>query len=83
MLDQFEVLTSAGVVLWSRSYSTTPAALLNAFIRDVLIEENVSAEALKETDKPYQRDGRTFRWTSVKELGLVFIVGADSVQFGY
>ena len=41
MLDGFEILTTSGVVLWSRSYVPVNTSLVNGFIKDVFIEEKV------------------------------------------
>ena len=39
MLDTFEIVTTSGVVLWSRTYVPVGANVINSLIRDVFIEE--------------------------------------------
>lgn len=82
MLDGFEILTTSGVVLWSRSYVPVNTSLVNGFIKDVFIEEKVlpgGAAAVVENDSaaknlPYKKDQYTLKWASVKDLGLIFVV---------
>ena len=83
MLDGFEILTTSGVVLWSRSYVPVNTSLVNGFIKDVFIEEKVlqggGAAAVAENDSaaknlPYKKDQYTLKWASVKDLGLIFVV---------
>ena len=80
MLDSFEILTTSGVVLWSRSSVPIAASIINSFIRDVFIEETalhgatLSNEASAEQNPAYKRDQFTLKWTSIKDLGLIFVV---------
>ena len=79
MLDSFEILTTSGVVLWSRSFSPVSSDLINHFINDVFIEEKGSSTATREsqsaaTNPPYKSDQQTLKWTFVKELGIIFVV---------
>lgn len=79
MLDGFEILTTSGVVLWSRSYASISTGLINGFIKDVLIEENVvpvgnAAEGSPTVNAPYKKDIYTLKWISVRDLGLIFVV---------
>ena len=80
MLDSFEILTTSGVVLWSRSYSSVRAGLINGFIQDVFIEEKVlpstgaSSDGSAGQNPSYKKDRYTLKWTSVKDLGLIFVV---------
>ena len=81
MLDSFEILTTSGVVLWSRSNVPIAASIINNFIRDVFIEETalrgatLSNEVSADQNPAYKKDQYTLRWTSVKDLGLIFVVG--------
>ena len=80
MLDSFEILTTSGVVLWSKSYVHVNGTLINNFIRDVFIEEKVlpvpaASDASAAQNPSYRREKYTVRWTSVKDLGLIFVVG--------
>jgi hypothetical protein len=78
MLDTFEILTTSGVVLWSRSYTKVSPAVINNFISDVFIEEKNGAPGANDqsaaTNPPYKYDQHTLRWTFVKELGVIFVV---------
>ena len=80
MLDGFEILTTSGVVLWSKSYAPISSSLINGFIKDVFIEEKVLPGATTADDTSasrhpsYKREKYTLRWASVKDLGLIFVV---------
>jgi signal recognition particle receptor subunit alpha len=71
MLDSFEVLTTSGVVLWSKRYAPIGAGLINSFIRDVFIEEHNDTSR---TSTIYRKDGHTLKWRTAKDLGLIFVV---------
>ncbi|OIW30546.1 SRP54-domain-containing protein [Coniochaeta ligniaria NRRL 30616] len=78
MLDSFEILTTSGVVLWSRSYSHVSPSVINNFITDIFIEEKNKVSGAKENQSaavnpPYKYDQHTLRWTFVKELGVIFV----------
>ena len=81
MLDTFEILTTTGVVLWSKSYAPVNPSVINSLINDVFIEERtLSGAAVGEdisaaNNPPYKHDQHTLKWTTVKELGLIFVVG--------
>lgn len=80
MLDNFNILTTSGVVLWSKSYAPVNSGILHNFIKDVFIEEKVLQSASVEGDAStaqnptYKRDKYTLKWTGVKDLGLIFVV---------
>jgi signal recognition particle receptor subunit alpha len=79
MLDTFEILTTSGVVLWSRSYAPVSPSIVNSFIADVFIEEKGAATGAKDnqpaaSNPPYKSEQHTLRWTFVKELGIIFVV---------
>lgn len=77
MLDTFEILSTSGVVLWSKTYVPVGASVINSLIKDVFIEER-SATAIDESaaaQKPvYRKEGYTLKWTTAKDLGLIFVV---------
>ena len=81
MLDSFEILTTSGVVLWSRSYAPVNSSIINGLIRDAFIEEKVLPGGSAKDDTSaakhpsYKRDQYSLKWTTVKELGLIFVVG--------
>ncbi|KAL7923401.1 signal recognition particle, alpha subunit, N-terminal domain-containing protein [Trichoderma austrokoningii] len=79
MLDAFEVLTTSGVVVWSRTYAPVSPSIVNNFIADTFIEEKKGGIAPSDsqsaaTNPPYKSDQHTLKWTFVKELGLIFVV---------
>lgn len=80
MLDGFEILTTSGVVLWSRAYAPVSSSLVNGFIKDVFIEEKLlpggaAADDTSATQhSSYKKEKYTLRWASAKELGLIFVV---------
>jgi len=79
MLDTFEILNTAGVVLWSRTYAPVSPSVVNSFITDVFIEEKTAVAGAKHgasaaSNPPYRHDQHTVRWTFEKELGIIFVV---------
>lgn len=80
MLDSFEILTTSGVVLWSRSYVPVGASVINGLIKDVFIEEKVlpgasiAGDVSAARNPAYKKDQYTVKWTGVKDLGLIFVV---------
>ena len=80
MLDKFEILTTSGVVLWSKTSTPVSASVINTFIKDVFIEEHISGHAVSDRNgtavrsHPYKHDKYTLRWTTAKDLGLIFVV---------
>ncbi|KAL9045376.1 MAG: hypothetical protein Q9214_001565 [Letrouitia sp. 1 TL-2023] len=85
MLDGFEILTTSGVVLWSKSYIPVSAGVINSFIKDVFIEEtiapgaSVADNASAAKNPSYKKDKYTLRWASVKDLGLIFVAVYQSL----
>jgi len=74
MLDAFEILTTSGVVLWSRSTSNIGAIAVNSLINDVFIEERVRSTLQGSGNPTYKHDKYTLKYTLVKDLGLMFVV---------
>ncbi len=80
MLDTFEILTTSGVVLWSRSYTAISPVIINSLITNVFIEERtlpgagIADDISAAKNPPYKHDHHTLKWTTVKELGLIFVV---------
>ena len=80
MLDGFEILTTSGVVLWSKSYTPVKSSIINGFIKDVFIEEKVlpgaivAADASAAQNPTYRKDRYALKWASAKDLGLIFVV---------
>ncbi|KAL8690248.1 MAG: hypothetical protein Q9224_004451 [Gallowayella concinna] len=84
MLDGFEILTTSGVVLWSKSYAPLSSGLINGFLKDVFIEEKIlPSPATDDTSAAqhpsYKREKYTLRWASVKDLGLIFVAVYQSL----
>ncbi|KAL1647941.1 hypothetical protein SLS58_002265 [Diplodia intermedia] len=77
MLDSFEVLSTSGVVLWSKKYAPVNPKTIDALIREVFIEErNVATDDQKPT---FKRDGYTLKWTTAKDFGLIFVAVYQSL----
>lgn len=85
MLDSFEILTTSGVVLWSKSYAPTNPAIINSLITNVFIEERtlpgagIADDISAANNPPYKYDQHTLKWTTVKELGLIFVVCTETL----
>ncbi|KAJ4297815.1 hypothetical protein N0V90_005711 [Kalmusia sp. IMI 367209] len=80
MLDTFEILTTSGVVLWSRKYAPVGPHIINSLIRDVFIEERVQPQQEDAGSKPtYRKEGYTLKWTTAKDLGLIFVAVYQSL----
>lgn len=83
MLDSFEIITTSGVVLWSKTYNPVSPNIINSFIKDVFIEDTLSTGASAGADTSAARnpvcksDKYTLKWTTAKDLGLIFVVGPD------
>ena len=80
MLDSFEIITTSGVVLWSRANALVGANIVNSLINDVFIEEKVRPTSSQPEDTPtarkpiYKFEKYTLKWTLAKDLGLIFVV---------
>ena len=89
MLDGFEILSTSGVVLWSKSYVPVSSGIINRFIKDVFIEEKVvpgaglAEDASAANNPTYKKEQYTLRWTSVKDLGLIFVVCIPYVKIAH
>lgn len=76
MLEAFEVLTTSGVVLWSKSYAPVGAHVVNSLINDVFIEEKVRAQnqAASSAAPIYKKEKYTLKWKQVEDFNLIFVV---------
>jgi signal recognition particle receptor subunit alpha len=87
MLDTFEILSTSGVVLWSKSYVPVGSSIIDSLIRDVFIEERIPGasklgEESESSQKPtYKREGYTLKWTTAKDFGLIFVVCDAVISF--
>jgi signal recognition particle receptor subunit alpha len=79
MLDAFEILTTSGVVLWSRSTSNVGATAVNSLINDVFIEDKVRPTTTVSGNPTYKHDKYTLKYTLVKDLGLIFVAVYQSL----
>lgn len=84
MLDTFEIITTSGVVLWSRTYAPVSPSVINDFIADTFIEEkhsgNVAGSSQSASTNPaYNTDHHTLKWTTVKELGVIFVASQENL----
>ena len=84
MLDAFEILTTSGIVLWRTQYAPVSSNVINSLINDVFIEErqkpNAAVTESGGSNAPYKKDKYTLRWTSAKDLGVIFVVGKRDIQ---
>ena len=79
MLDCFEIITTSGVVLWSRSNIPIGPNVVNTLINDVFIEEKArpivgGGDGSSMRHPAYKVDKYTLKYTLVKDLGLIFVV---------
>ena len=76
MLEAFEILTTSGVVLWSKSYAPVGAHVINSLINDVFIEEKVVPQSSSGsgTSPVFKKEKYTLKWKRVKEFNLIFVV---------
>ncbi|KAJ9612289.1 hypothetical protein H2200_003886 [Cladophialophora chaetospira] len=79
MLDAFEILTTSGVVLWSRATSKIGATAVNSLINDVFIEEKVRPTTTTSGKPTYKHEKYTLKYTLVKDLGLIFVAVYQSL----
>lgn len=76
MLDAFEIVTTSGIVLWRKEYSPLSSNVINSLISDVFIEERGGKTGEGDGKAAaYKKDKYTLRWTSAKDVGLIFVVG--------
>ena len=75
MLDAFEIVTTSGIVLWRKQYASVSSNVINSLINDVFIEDRGKKSADGESNPPYRKEKYTLRWTSAKDVGLIFVVG--------
>lgn len=76
MLEAFEILTTSGVVLWSKSYAPVGAHVINSLINDVFIEEKVVPQNATAggVSPAFKKEKYTLKWKRVKEFDLIFVV---------
>ena len=85
MLDSFEILTTSGVVLWSKQYVSVSSNIVNALITDVFIEERIPSatkaqgDARASRNTPYKKEKYTMKWATAKDIGLIFVAVYQSM----
>lgn len=80
MLDAFEIFTTSGIVLWSKTFVPISSTLINSFVTNVFIEEQLGTKSISNVSAvenlPYTHGQHTLKWTIVKELGIIFVVSS-------
>ena len=79
MLEAFEILTTSGVVLWSKSYAPVGAHVINSLINDVFIEEKVVPQNAG-VSPVFKKEKYTLKWRRNKEFNLIFVVRPGPAQ---
>lgn len=76
MLDAFEIMTSSGVVLWSKCDASVGSHIVNDLINDIFIEEKAGPQTSSvEIGAPvYKKEKYSLKWRRVKDFGLIFVV---------
>jgi hypothetical protein len=75
MLDAFEVITTSGVVLWSRQGSSSGAGqAVNSLINDIFIAGPFRPSKDAASNAAYKHDKYTLKYALVQDLGLMFVV---------
>lgn len=83
MLDTFEVITTSGVVLWSKTYAPVGTHIINSLIKDVFIEERTHLQdsGVDRSARRYNKEQYTLKWTEAKGFGLIFVVSGTIKDF--
>ncbi|KAJ5919054.1 Signal recognition particle receptor subunit alpha [Penicillium verhagenii] len=81
MLEAFEILTTSGVVLWSKSYAPVGSHVINSLINDVFIEEKVAPQSTSAAgvSPTFKKEKYTLKWKRVKEFNLIFVAVYQSL----
>ncbi|KAK5175343.1 uncharacterized protein LTR77_000482 [Saxophila tyrrhenica] len=79
MLDAFEILTTSGIVLWRKQYAPVSSSVVNSLINDVFIEQRGQKSNDGGKNPPYRKEKYTLRYTSAKDVGLIFVVVYQSL----
>ncbi|KAF3490660.1 signal recognition particle receptor subunit alpha [Arthroderma uncinatum] len=81
MLDAFEIITTSGVVLWSKTYAPVGTHIINSLIKDVFIEEKTHLQdsSVDRTARKYSKEQYTLKWTEAKGFGLIFVAVYQSL----
>ncbi|PKY06775.1 P-loop containing nucleoside triphosphate hydrolase protein [Aspergillus campestris IBT 28561] len=79
MLETFEIFTTSGVVLWSKSYAPVGSHVVNSLINDVFIEEKTQQSQVPGLSPAYKKEKYTLKWKRVKEFNLIFVAVYQSL----
>ncbi|KAL4905290.1 hypothetical protein BDW74DRAFT_153373 [Aspergillus multicolor] len=80
MLDAFEILSTSGVVLWSKSYAPIGSHVVNSLINDVFIEEKAQLQNTTNGVSPtFKKEKYTLKWRRSKDFNLIFVAVYQSL----
>ncbi|CEL01725.1 Putative Signal recognition particle receptor [Aspergillus calidoustus] len=80
MLEAFEILTTSGVVLWSKSYASVGSHVVNSLINDVFIEEKAQLQNTATGASPiFKKEKYTLKWRRSKDFNLIFVAVYQSL----
>jgi signal recognition particle receptor subunit alpha len=81
MLDAFEIMTTSGVVLWSKCDASVGSHIVNDLINDIFIEEKAGPQSSSvEIGAPvYKKEKYSLKWRRVKDFGLIFVAVYQSL----
>ncbi|KAL2811796.1 signal recognition particle, alpha subunit, N-terminal-domain-containing protein [Aspergillus granulosus] len=80
MLEAFEILTTSGVVLWSKSYAPVGSHIVNSLINDVFIEEKAQLQNTATSASPiFKKEKYTLKWRRSKDFNLIFVAVYQSL----
>ncbi|BCS17797.1 signal recognition particle receptor subunit alpha [Aspergillus puulaauensis] len=84
MLEAFEILTTSGVVLWSKSYAPVGSHVINSLINDVFIEEKAQLQNTANSASPiFKKEKYTLKWRRSKDFNLIFAVYQSLLHLGW
>ncbi|KAL5047743.1 hypothetical protein BDW71DRAFT_34734 [Aspergillus fruticulosus] len=84
MLEAFEILSTSGVVLWSKSYAPVGSHVINSLINDVFIEEKAQFQNTANSVSPiFKKEKYTLKWRRSKDFNLLFAVYQSLLHLGW
>lgn len=76
MLDGLSISHTSGLILWSKSFTTSSsggsAQPLNSLVQEVLLSSSGTTQD-GDTNR-YDKDAQSLMWTLANDLGLIFVV---------
>ncbi|KAL4995848.1 signal recognition particle, alpha subunit, N-terminal-domain-containing protein [Aspergillus recurvatus] len=80
MLEAFEILSTSGVVLWSKSYAPVGSHVINSLINEVFIEEKAQLQNTTNSVSPiFKKEKYTLKWRRSKDFNLIFVAVYQSL----